>query len=211
MASVHTRAPSSHAQLLWKQNMPLKFTREKGKGRVILLQSYFHNISPHHPFETRSRNGQIWWPVKDAGTDGDLFFKLVVRWNITIFHFRYFVILANARVLIDILINFPLSSYWQILSSQFSIFPTVWSVGDDRSPLQNLLNTMCNPPHKWMVAKLSFVLREIATEFISLKLYKETRRSIRWVFELKGDIWSCGGRGFGCKKYFGKKFVYMKS
>ena len=87
----------------------------------------------------------------------------------------------------------------------------MWSVGDDRSPLQNLLNTMCNPPHKWMVAKLSFVLREIATEFISLKLYKETRRSIRWVFELKGDIWSCGGRGFGCKKYFGKKFVHMKS
>ena len=48
--------------------------------------------------------------MKDAGTDGDLFFKLVVL-IITIFHFRYFVILANVRVLIDILISYLAVSF----------------------------------------------------------------------------------------------------
>ena len=113
----------------------------------------------------------------------------------TSFTFKYFNFLfpflrhlsKNARILIVIfLLTFP-PPYWQLLSSQFSIFPTVWSVGDDWSPLGNPLNTMCAPLQKWLVQKTTFVLREITTEFVSLKLYKEIaliqlgKFLLRWV------------------------------
>ena len=68
----------------------------------------------------------------ECGHQWRTFIKLVLRSNIAIFLFPFLRHLSkNVRILIVIfLLTFP-PPYWQLLSSQFSIFPTVWSVGGD--------------------------------------------------------------------------------